>query len=335
MTPFPVSAPHFLAIALAVTLAYGPAAAQDVRDANAKSYPNRTVRIIVPFPPGGPADIVARFVGQKMSEDWHQQVIVDNRPGAGAILGTEMGAKAAPDGYTLTMAVSSAFGINPTLYTKLPYDAVKDFAPISNLGLTPQTLVASPSAPFKTVKEFVSAAKQKPGQINFASLGSGSTSHLTMEMFRSTAGITLNHVPFKGSADAHTQLIGGQVPVMFDAIPATRPHIQSGKLRGLGIGTLQRSPFLPDLPTIAESGYAGFEAVGWIGIAAPAKTPAPILDKLNAEMVKIIHEPDVKEKLGTLAFTPVGDSRAEFAAYMKSEIAKWGKAVKESGARAD
>jgi len=301
----------------------------------AQDYPGKPIRIIVQFTPGTSTDILARLVAQKMSEDWHQQVIVDNRPGAGAILGTEMGAKAAPDGYTLTMAVSSAFGINPTLYTKLPYDAVKDFAPISNLGLTPQTLVASPSAPFKTVKEFVSAAKQKPGQINFASLGSGSTSHLTMEMFRSTAGITLNHVPFKGSADAHTQLIGGQVPVMFDAIPATRPHIQSGKLRGLGIGTLQRSPFLPDLPTIAESGYAGFEAVGWIGIAAPAKTPAPILDKLNAEMVKIIHEPDVKEKLGTLAFTPVGDSRAQFAAYMKSEIAKWGKAVKESGARAD
>jgi len=301
----------------------------------AQDYPGKPIRIIVQFTPGTSTDILARLVAQKMSEDWHQQVIVDNRPGAGAILGTEMGAKAAPDGYSLTMAVSSAFGINPTLYTKLPYDAVKDFAPISNLGLTPQTLVASPSAPFKTVKEFVSAAKQKPGQINFASLGSGSTSHLTMEMFRSTAGITLNHVPFKGSADAHTQLIGGQVPVMFDAIPATRPHIQSGKLRGLGIGTLQRSPFLPDLPTIAESGYAGFEAVGWIGIAAPAKTPAPILDKLNAEMVKIIHEPDVKEKLGTLAFTPVGDSRAEFAAYMKSEIAKWGKAVKESGARAD
>jgi tripartite-type tricarboxylate transporter receptor subunit TctC len=301
----------------------------------AQDYPGKPIRIIVQFTPGTSTDILARLVAQKMSEDWHQQVIVDNRPGAGAILGTEMGAKAAPDGYTLTMAVSSAFGINPTLYTKLPYDAVKDFAPISNLGLTPQTLVASPSAPFKTVKEFVSTAKQKPGQINFASLGSGSTSHLTMEMFRSTAGITLNHVPFKGSADAHTQLIGGQVPVMFDAIPATRPHIQSGKLRGLGIGTLQRSPFLPDLPTIAESGYAGFEAVGWIGIAAPAKTPAPILDKLNAEMVKIIHEPDVKEKLGTLAFTPVGDSRAQFAAYMKSEIAKWGKAVKESGARAD
>jgi len=301
----------------------------------AQDYPGKPIRIIVQFTPGTSTDILERLVAQTMIEEWHQQVIVDNRPGAGAILGTEMGAKAAPDGYTLTMAVSSAFGINPTLYTKLPYDAVKDFAPISNLGLTPQTLVASPSAPFKTVKEFVSAAKQKPGQINFASLGSGSTSHLTMEMFRSTAGITLNHVPFKGSADAHTQLIGGQVPVMFDAIPATRPHIQSGKLRGLGIGTLQRSPFLPDLPTIAESGYAGFEAVGWIGIAAPAKTPAPILDKLNAEMVKIIHEPDVKEKLGTLAFTPVGDSRAEFAAYMKSEIAKWGKAVKESGARAD
>ena len=168
-----------------------------------------------------------------------------------------------------------------------------------------------------------------------ASLGSGSTSHLTMEMFRSTAGVRLNHVPFKGSADAHTQLIGGQVPVMFDAIPATRPHIQGGKLRGLGIATTTRSSFLPDLPTIAEAGYPGFEAVGWIGIAAPAKTPAAILDKLNAEMVKIINAPDVKERLSTLAFTPVGDSRAQFAAYIKSEIAKWGNAVKESGAKAD
>jgi tripartite-type tricarboxylate transporter receptor subunit TctC len=246
-----------------------------------------------------------------------------------------MGAKAAPDGYTLTMAVSSAFGINPTLYSKLPYDAINDFAPIANLGLTPQTLVVSPAEAYKTVKEFVAAAKAKPGSINFASLGSGSTSHLTTEMFASVAGIKLNHVPFKGSADAHTQIIGGQVPMMFDAIPATLPHIKSGRLRGLGIATLKRSAFLPDLPTIAESGYAGFEAVGWIGIAAPAKTPGPVLDKLNAEMVRILSEADVKEKLNTLAFTPVGDTREQFAAYIKSEIAKWGKAVRDSGAKAD
>jgi len=301
----------------------------------AQSYPTRPIRIIVQFTPGTSTDIMARVVAQKMSAGFGQQVIVDNRPGAGAVLGTEMGAKATPDGHTLTMAVSSAFGINPTLYSKLPYDAVKDFEPIINLALTPQTLVASASAPFKTVKEFVSAARDKPGAINYASLGSGSTSHLTTEMFRAAAGIKLNHVPFKGSADAHTQLIGGQIPVMSDAIPATLPHIKSGKLRGLGIATLKRSNFLPDLPTIAESGFPGFEAVGWIGIAAPAKTPVAVLDKLNAEMQRILNEPDVKERLNTLAFTPVGGTRKEFGDYMKAEIAKWGKAVKDSGARVD
>jgi len=303
--------------------------------AAATEFPAKPIRIIAQFTPGTSTDIMARIVASKMSEDWGQQVIVDNRAGAGAVIGTEMGAKAPADGYTLTMAVSSAFGINPTLYAKLPYDAIKDFAPIANLGLTPQTLVANPAAPFKSVKEFVAAAKDKPGQLNFASLGTGSTSHLTMEIFRSVAGITLNHVPFKGSGDAHIALIGGQIPVMFDAIPATQPHIKSGRLRGLGIATLKRSPFLPDLPTIAESGYPKFEAVGWIGIAAPAKTPGPILDKLNAEMNRILAKPDVKEKLDSLAFTPVGGTRAEFAAYIKSEIAKWGKAVKDSGAKAD
>ena len=298
-------------------------------------YPAKPIRIIAQFTAGTSTDILARIIAQKMSQDWGQQVVVENRPGAGGVVGTEMGAKASPDGYTLTMAVSSAFGINPTLYAKLPYDAIKDFAPISTLGLTPQTMVTNPASAFKTVKEFVAAAKDRPGQISYASLGNGATSHLTMEMFRSIADIKLNHVPFKGSAEAHTQLIGGQIPVMFDAIPATLPHIKSGRLRGLGIATLKRSEFAPDLPTIAESGYAGFEAVGWIGIAAPAKTPSAILDKLNAEVVKIINSSDVKERLATLAFTPVGDTRAQFAAFMRSEIAKWGKAVKESGAKAD
>ena len=318
-----------------VAFVMGIAASSGMVNGAETAFPTKPVRIIVQFTPGTSTDILARLIAQKMSEDWSQQVIVDNRPGAGGVVGTELGAKATPDGYTLTMAVSSAFGINPTLYAKLPYDAISDFAPIANLGLTPQTLVANPSAAFKTVKEFVAAASDKPGQINYASLGSGSTSHLTMEMFRSAARIRINHVPFKGSADAHTQLIGGQIPVMFDAIPATLPHIKSGRLRGLGIATLKRSPFLPELPAIAESGYPGFEAVGWIGIAAPVKTPAAVLDKLNAEMVKILSQPDVRERLNTLAFTPVGGSRAQFAEYIKSEIAKWGKAVKESGAKVD
>ena len=318
-----------LRIALAATCAFISFVAV------ASEYPAKQIRIIVQFTPGTSTDILARLIAAKMGERWNQQVVVDNKPGAGAVLGTDLGAKAAPDGYTLTMAVSSAFGINPSLYSKLPYDAINDFAPIANLGLTPQTLVVNPAENYKTLKDFVAAAKAKPGSINFASLGSGSTSHLTTEMFAATAGIKLNHVPFKGSADAHTQIIGGQVPMMFDAIPATLPHIKSGRLRGLGIATLKRSPFLPDLPTIAEGGYAGFEAVGWIGIAAPAKTPVAILNTLNAEMVRILGEADVKEKLNTLAFTPVGDTREQFAAYIKSEIAKWGKAVKDSGAKAE
>ncbi len=299
------------------------------------NYPTRPIRVIAQFTPGTSTDIMARVAAQKLSASLGQQVIVDNRPGAGGVVGTEIGARAAPDGYTLTMAVSSAFGINPTLYSKLPYDAVKDFEPLMNLALTPQTLMASMSAPFKSVKEFVALAREKAGFYNYASLGSGSTSHLTSEMFRAAAGIKINHIPFKGSADAHTQLLSGQVPVMFDAIPAAMPHIKSGRLRGLGIATLKRSTFLPEVPTIAESGFPGFEAVGWIGIAAPAKTPVAVLDKLNAELQRMLNEPDVKDRLNTLAFTPVGGTRKDFADYIKSEIAKWGKAVKESGARVD
>lgn len=308
-------------------VALGPAAAAD--------YPTKPIRIIAPYPPGSGTDIMARIVAQKMTDGWNQQVIVDNRAGAGGGIGTHLGAKATPDGYTLTMAVSSAFGINPTLYSKLPYEPLRDFAPISNLGLTPQVLVAGLSTEFKSVKEFVAAAKAQPGNINYASVGTGSTQHLTMEMFRSVAGIKLNHVPFKGASEAYVQMLGGQIPIMFDSIATASTQVKSGKLRGLGIATLTRSPFLPDVPTIAESGYPGFEAIGWIGIAAPAGTPRPILDKLNAEMVRIINLPDIKERFNTLGFTPAADTRAQFAAFIQSEIAKWGKAVKESGAKAD
>lgn len=320
--------PRVLLACIAVT---GAASAT----AQTQTYPSRPIRIIAQFTPGTSTDILARVVGGKLTEAWGQQVVVDNRPGAGGIVGTEIGAKAPPDGYTLTMAVSSAFGINPTLYAKLPYDALSDFAPITNIALTPQTLVANPSVAAKSVKDLIALAKAKPGQINYASLGSGSTSHLTMEMFRSAAGIRLNHVPYKGSPAAHADLFSGQIPVMFDAIPAVLPHIKSGRLRGLGIGSATRSPFLPDLPTIAESGFPGFEAVGWIGIAAPAKTPVPVLDKLNGEIVRIISSPEMKERLATLAFTPVGDTRQQFSRFMQSEIAKWGKAVRESGAKAE
>ena len=301
----------------------------------AQQYPTRPVRIIVQFTPGTSTDVMARVAAQRLSATFNQQVIVDNRPGAGAVLGTDIAAKATADGHTLVMAVSSAFGINPTLYSRIPYDAVKDFDPIINLALTPQTLVANASAPFKNIKELVAYAREKPGTVNYASLGAGSTSHLTTEMFRAAAGIKLNHIPFKGSGDAHTQLMGGQIPIMHDAIPATLPHIKSGKLRGLGIGTLKRSPFLPDLPTIAESGYPGFEAVGWIGMAAPARTPQAVLDKLNTELNRMLNDDTVKERLNTLAFTPVDGSRKEFGDYIKTEIAKWGKAIKESGARVD
>jgi tripartite-type tricarboxylate transporter receptor subunit TctC len=311
----------------ALSAAASPAAAQN--------YPSRPIRIIAQFQPGTSTDILARVIGARLTDAWGQQVVVDNRPGAGGLVGTELGAKAAPDGYTLTMAVSSGFGINPTLYAKLPYDVLRDFAPITNIALTPQTLVANPGFGAKSMKDLIALAKSKPGQLNYASLGAGSTSHLTMEMFRSAAGITLNHIPYKGSPAAHAELFSGRIPMMFDAIPAVLPHVKSGRLRGLAIGSARRSTFLPDVPTVAESGFPGFEAVGWIGVAAPSKTPPAVLDKLNAEIRRIINTPEMKERLATLAFTPVGDSRDEFDRFIKSEIARWGKAVRESGAKAE
>jgi tripartite-type tricarboxylate transporter receptor subunit TctC len=301
----------------------------------AQDYPVRPIRLIAQFAPGSSTDTTARIIAQKMTEHWGQQVIVDGRPGAGGVLGTEIGARATPDGYTLTMAPSSAFACAPSLYSKPPYEPLRDFEPIANLVSQPQALVASPTAEFKTLKEFVAVARAKPGFINYASLGPGSTNHLSMEMFRAAAGIQLNHVPFKTSADMYVQLLSGQVKVMSDALPAAMPNIKAGKLYGLALAALKRSPFLPDMPTIAESGCPGYEARGWVGIAAPAKTPPAVLDILNAEMVRILGQPDVRERLNSLAFTPIGDTRVQFAAYIKSEIAKWGKVVKDSGARAD
>ncbi len=299
----------------------------------AAAYPSRPIRLIVPFTPGTSIDILSRVVAQRLTETLGQQAVVENRSGAGGIIGTEMGAKATPDGYTLTMAASGAFAVNPGLYSKLPYDPTRDFMPIATLALIPQVLVTGASSPYKTVKELVAAAKKSPGRIAYGSLGSGTTSHLTMEMFRADAGIELIHVPFKGTAEAQAQLLGGEIPIMFDPIPATRPNILAGKLRGLGIATLTRSPFLPDVPTLAESGFAGFEAVGWVGIAAPLNTPPAIVDKLNAQMNAMLADAAVKERLATLGFAPVGGTREQFGAFIRSEIAKWGKAITASGAK--
>ena len=301
----------------------------------AQAYPSKPVKIIVAFTPGSATDILARVLADQFTKSMGQSFIVENKPGAGGILGTEAAKNAPPDGYTLTMCPSGPFGINPAIYAKLPYDPIKDFEPISNIGLTPQTIVVGAQTPYKTLKDFVAAARAKPGEIAYGSLGTGSTSHLTMEAFQSVAGIKLNHIPFKGGAEAQTQIMGGAFPVMSDTVPGVLAQVKAGKLRALGVAIPQRSPFLPDVPTIAEQGYPGFESVGWIGLAAPARTPAAILDKLNGEIRKMLAAPEVKEKFVQLAFVSAGGSREEFAAFIKSEIAKWSKVAKDSGAKAD
>jgi tripartite-type tricarboxylate transporter receptor subunit TctC len=310
----------------AFLLAAAPALAQ---------YPSKSVKIIVPFTPGSATDILGRVVADQLTKSLGQPFVVENKPGAGGIIGTEAAKNAAPDGYTLAMAGSGPFGINPAVYAKLPYDPMKDFEPIANIALTPQTIVVGASTPYRSLKDFVSGAKARPGAIDYGSLGNGSTSHLTMEALQAAAGIRLNHIPFKGAAEAQAQIIGGNIEAMSDTIPGLLAHLKSGKLRALGVASAQRSPFAPEVPTIAEQGYPGFESVGWIGLAAPAKTPAAILDRLNAEIGKMLASPDVKDRLAALAFMPVGGSREQFGTFMKAEIAKWSKLAKQTGAKAD
>jgi tripartite-type tricarboxylate transporter receptor subunit TctC len=311
------------------------AAAAFAAHADAQGYPARPVKIIVAFTPGSATDIIARLVADQFSNSMGQSFIVENRPGAGGIIGTEAAKNAAPDGYTLTACPSGPFGINPGIYAQLPYDPVKDFEPISDLVLTPQVIVVGAQTPYKTLMDLVAAARAKPGEIAYGSLGTGSTSHLTMEAFQRAAGISMNHIPFKGGAEAQAQIIGGAFPAMSDTITGVLAQVRAGKLRALGVAIPRRSPYLPGVPTIDEQGYKGFESVGWIGLCAPARTAPAILDKLNAEVKKMLASPETKDRIEQLAFTPVGDSRAEFAAWIKSEISKWSKIAKDSGARAD
>ena len=302
---------------------------------HAQGFPAKPVKIIVAFTPGSATDIIARVTADYFSKSMGQPFTVENKAGAGGILGTEAAKNAPPDGYTLTACPSGPFGINPGIYKTLPYDPVKDFEPISDLVLTPQTIVVGAQTPYKSLKDLVAAAKAKPGEIAYGSLGTGSTSHLTMEAFQQAAGVKMNHIPFKGGAEAQTQIMGGSFPVMSDTISGVLAQVKAGKLRPLGVAIPKRSPYLPDVPTVAEQGYPGFESVGWIGLCAPAKTPVAILDKLNAEVKKMLASPEARERIDQLAFTPVGDSRAEFAAWIKAEIAKWSRIAKESGAKAD
>jgi tripartite-type tricarboxylate transporter receptor subunit TctC len=301
----------------------------------AQPWPARPVKVVVGFAPGSGTDILARVMAERFTKTLGQPFVVENKPGAGGSIAAEQVRNAAPDGYTLVAAGSGPFGVNPALYAKLPYDALRDFELIGNIVLTPQAIVVGAQSPFATLKDLVAAAKARPGEIAYASLGTGSTSHLTTEAFMSAAGIKLNHVPFKGSSDAQTQIMGGSVVLMSDTVPGILNQVKNGKLRALGVAIPARSPYLPDVPTIAEQGYPGFESVGWIGLAAPAKTSGAVVERLNAEIRSMLLDPGVKARIEQLAFTPVGDTPAQFAAFVKSEIVKWTKVAKESGARTD
>ncbi len=302
--------------------------------ASAQAYPLKTIRMIVPFPAGGPTDIIARTVGQRLTESTGQAVVIDNRGGSGGNIGADIAAKAAPDGYTLLMAIVS-FAINPSLYSKLPFDPVKDFVPITRTGAATIVFVASPSIGAKTIKDLIALAKAKPKQYNFGSPGSGTPHHLAGELLNTTAGIELTHIPYKGAAPAVADLLGGQVNTAFVSLPAALPHIKAGKLVGLGVTSPGRSAVAPDLPTFAEAGLGGYALENWYGALAPAGTPKDVITKLNTEIVKALQLPEVKERLISQGFESRTSTPDEFAAFLKSEIVKWAGIVKASGAKVD
>ena len=305
-------------------------------DAGAQdAYPNRPVRIIVAFPAGQATDLAARAVAQKLSESLGQQFIVDNRPGAASIIGSEAAAKAPNNGYNLFMGSSGSLAVNPGMYSKLPYDPVNDFTPISQTLYVPFFIFVHPSLPVNNVKELVAFLKANPNKVNFGSAGTGASNHLSAELFKSVTGVSMVHVPYKGSPPAVTDLLAGQIGLMFETGPLGLPQVKNGKLKVLAVGSRQRAAAMPELPTIAESGYPGFETVGWAGLLSPAGTPKEIIAKLNAEVVRIIAQPGINDRFVSLGAELVSSSPEEFGAYIKSEIAKWGKVIRESGAKAD
>jgi tripartite-type tricarboxylate transporter receptor subunit TctC len=303
--------------------------------ASAQGYPTRTIRLVVPFPAGGTTDILAREVAQKLTEVLGQAVVVDNRPGAAGNIGSDLVAKSAPDGYTLLMGTVGTHAINPSLYSKMPYDHVKDFAPVVLVAGVPNVLVVNPALPVNSVSDLIKLAKDKPGQINFASSGSGTSIHLSGELFKTMAGVDMTHVPYKGSSPALTDLIGGQVQIMFDNLPSALPQIKGGRLRAIAVTSLKRAPVLPDIPTINESGLPGFEASSWFGVLAPAGTPAAVVARINTEVNKWLQSADAREKLLGQGAEAAGGSPERFANHIRAESEKWAKVVKASGAKVD
>jgi tripartite-type tricarboxylate transporter receptor subunit TctC len=301
--------------------------------ATGQQYPVKPIRIIVPLAPGGPTDLLARVVGQKLTAAWGQQVLVDSKAGANGALGAELVAKSTPDGYTLLMGTSGTHGINASLYPRLPYDTINDFAPIARVGIAPYVLVAHPSFPARSAKALIQIAKAQPGQVTCAF--GGSASQLAAELFRSAAHIDLLIVPYKGNAPAVAAVFSGQVSLVFGGIAQSAPQVNAGRLRALGTTGLRRSPAMPEVPTIADSGLPGFEVSTWYGLLAPAGTPRVIVDRLNTEIVRMLQSPDVRERLSAEAFESPADTPDQFAAVIKSEVVKWAKVVKETGARVE
>ena len=301
--------------------------------AAAQDYPSRPIRIVIPYPPGGASDVTARLLGQKMAEAWGVQVIPDNRPGANGIVALEHVAKSAPDGYTLLLANLGPNAINPAVYSKLPYDPVKDFSAITLTTLVPQVLVASPSLEAKNIAELIALARANPGKINYGTGGNGSANHLAVELMASIAGVKLTAVPYKGDAPAMADAISGQVSMTLPTVLAATPHIKSGKLRPLAVTTKTRVASLPDVPTMQEAGVPGYESVSWGGVMAPAGTPPAIIAKLHAEFVRILKLPDIQERMEALGSTVVGAGPAEFSAFLQAEIRKWDGVAKKAGIR--
>jgi tripartite-type tricarboxylate transporter receptor subunit TctC len=318
------------ALVLAMGLGVPPAAA-----APADAYPSKPVHLVVPFTPGGSTDILARAIGQKLTEAWGQPVVIENKPGAGGNVGVDLVAKSAPDGYTIVMGHIGTFAANPALYKQLPYDPIRDFAPITLVAMVPNVLVVGPSVRAGTLGELIAYAKANPGNLDYGSGGNGSAAHLATEYFKLRSGVDLQHVPYKGTGPAIADLLGGQIGLMITGALPLLPHIRSGKLRALAVASPKRLAVLPDVPTIAESGYPGFAAVQWYGLFAPAATPKDIVAKIHRDAVAALKDPAVAERLASEGAEPVGDTPEHFGAFVRSEIELWGKVIRDSGAKVD
>ena len=297
------------------------------------AFPAKPVRVLVGFSPGGGTDVAMRIIGKKLSESWNQQVVVDNRPGAGGLIAFDIVAKANPDGYTL-LATSPAFAIQPGLAAKLPYDPIRDFAPVTMASAAPYLLVANNGVEAKSVKELVALAKANPGKLNYASGGIGSAQHLTTELFKMMAGVDIVHVPYKGAVSV-PDVIAGRVQLLFSGVPQALAHVQGGRLRALGVTTPQRAPVLPNVPTIAEAGVTGYNVTVWYGVLATGRTPQPILTKLHADWVSAIRSPDVRQQLAAMGLDAVGNPSAEFAATIRDEIKQWGDVIRRAGVKTE